>query len=176
MEETSKKMTVMGRLKKAVTNPFVMLGIAGLSYFGGLRQNSSSPDSFDHVRKAMGGVITHATLEGTNDSKAEYFSDGEYFRFFVKDTKGIETRMAMEEGGFGIMRISENTSEGISIKTMKTDSKGNWVPCILTKEQDKILEGKGVSASEKIKGKLTDGMGGVTIEHFKFLGTQKEGK
>ena len=156
MTENKTKPTLMNRLKKAVTNPFIMGAIAGISYFAGMKQNNNSQDSFDSIREAIGGQVTHAVFEGANGSKVEYFLDGKDFhRVVMKDAKGLETRAAFDgQTGDGVLRSSNGM-------TMRTES-GKWVEGNLTEAQQSILDGLYDAHLDNHKGSLTKGQEALT--------------
>ena len=131
--ETPKK-TLLGRLKKAVANPVVMAGIAGLSYFAGLKQNSQN-NSFDELREAMGGEITHALIEGKDGSKVECFYEGDVYKGAI-NIGGIETQFAYDQQKrMGVIQ----TSDGFS---MRTNSENEWEEGVLTAEEKSFLKEK----------------------------------
>ena len=150
MSENKTKPTLMNRLKKAVTNPFVMGAIAGITYFAGLKQNSNPNDSFEGVREAMGGQITHAVMEGVNGAKAEYFSKGDLHRVIMKDANGVETRAAYDS------KTGDGASWSSNGTTMRTEG-GQWVEGDLTEAQHAIVNGAYDSYLEQHKGSLTKG-------------------
>ena len=134
MDET--KPTLMTRLKKAATHPAVMLGIAALSYFGGLKQGKATSEPMDRIREMMGGEIAHAVLDGVNGAKTEYFSEGTQSRMIFNNGKGLETKMAWDtKTGDGILK----TSDGVSMVTNKDHQ---WEEGSLTEAQNAILDGK----------------------------------
>lgn len=162
MEKNKTQKTLMSRLKKATINPVVMGAIAGISYFAGIKQNTNSNSSFESMREAMGGEITHMTLEGAKGSNVEYFSEGDLNRVFMKDKNGIETRVAFDtKTGDGVLW----SSSGV---TMRTES-GQWVEGDLTDAQHAILNGVYDSYLERQEAPLTKGQEAVvngTFENY----------
>lgn len=142
---TENKTTLLQRLKKSMANPLVIGAIAGISYFAGLKQNNSNDlnDSFDRLREAMGGEITHGVLEGVNGSKTEFFLNGDDARAIFKDANGLETKGAWDlEKGEGIL----STSTGM---TMRTEN-GQWVEGKLTEAQKSTLDNMGKTNSNTV--------------------------
>ena len=155
---TENKTSLKDRFKKAL-KPAIMVGVAALGYFAGIKQNNKSSDSFDSVREAMGGQIAHAVLEGANGAKAEYFSEGDFHRVIVKDVNGMETRTAFDtKTGDGLSWSSDGT-------TMRIED-GQWVEADLTEAQHAIVHGAYDSYLESQKGSLTKGQEAIANGTF----------